>query len=257
MLALITGASSGIGKEISIYLSKLGYDLIIVGRRKTKLEETKKLCKTKTDIIELDLSIEENVFKLYELTKDKNIDFLVNNAGFGLFGFFTETDLDTELKMINLNIKTVHILTKLFLKDFTNRNYGYILNVASSAGFMAGPKLSTYYSTKNYVLKQTMAINEELKHQNSNVVITALCPGPVDTEFNKVAHGSFNTKSASAKYVAKYAVDKTLKRKLIIIPTLKMKLAIFFNKLLPYTIALKLNYYIQNAKIKNSQKLHK
>lgn len=257
MLALITGGSSGIGKEISIYLSKLGYDLIIVGRRKEKLEETKSNCNTNVEIIELDLAKEQNVYKLYDLTKNKNIDVLVNNAGFGLFGFFTETDLDTELKMIDLNIKCVHILTKLFLTDFVNRDYGHILNVASSAGFMAGPKLSTYYSTKNYVLKQTMAIYEELKHMDSKVKISALCPGPVDTEFNKVAHGSFNTKSATAEYVAKYAIEEMLKGKLIIIPTFKIKLAVFFNKLLPYKLQLKINYNIQNAKIKNSQKLHK
>lgn len=257
MKALITGGSSGIGKEISIYLSKLGYDLIIVGRRKEKLEETKKNCQTNVEIIELDLSKEKNVYKLYEQTKDKNIDILVNNAGFGLFGFFTETSLETELKMIDLNIKCVHILTKLFLNDFVKRDYGYILNVASSAGFMAGPKLSTYYSTKNYVLKETLAIYEELKHMDSKVSISALCPGPVETEFNKVAHGSFNTKSASADYVAKYAIDKMFKGKTIIIPTLKIKLAVFFNKFLPFKLAVKINYYIQDAKIKNSQKIHK
>lgn len=257
MLALVTGGSSGIGREISIYLSKLGYDLILVARRKEKLEETKNKCKTNVEIIELDLSIESNIYKLYDLTKDKNIDLLVNNAGFGLYGLFTETSLDTELKMIDLNIKCVHILTKLFLIDFVKRDYGHILNVASSAGFMAGPKLSTYYSTKNYVLKQTMAIYEELKHMNSKVVISALCPGPVETEFNHVAHGSFNTKSASAEYVAKYAIDQCLKKKLIIIPTLKMKLAIFFTRFLPFKLQLKINYNIQNAKIKNSQKLHK
>ena len=257
MLALITGASSGIGKEMSIYLSKLGYDLILVARRKEKLENTKNKCNTNVEIIELDLANEQNVYKLYEMTKTKNIDILINNAGFGLFGFFNETNLDTELKMIDLNIKCVHILTKLFLTDFVKRDNGHILNIASSAGFMAGPKLSTYYSTKNYVLKQTMAIYEELKHMNSKVKISALCPGPVDTEFNKVAHGSFNTKSASAEYVAKYAIDKTLKGKLIIIPTLKMKIGVFFNKLLPYKLQLKINYNIQNAKIKNSQKSHK
>lgn len=257
MKALVTGASSGIGKEMSIYLSDLGYDLILVARRKEKLEDTKKLCKTNVDIIELDLSIEKNVYKLYEKTKDKNIDILVNNAGFGLFGHFTETDLDTELKMIDLNIKCVHILTKLFLHDFVKRDHGHILNVASSAGFMAGPKLSTYYSTKNYVLKQTLAIYEELRRMDSKVIISALCPGPVDTEFNKVAHGSFNTKSATPEYVARYGIDQMLKGKIIIIPTIKMKIAVFFNKLLPQKLQLKINYEIQNAKIKNSQKLHK
>lgn len=254
MLALITGASSGIGKEMSIYLSHLGYNLILVARRKEKLEDTKKLCKTNVEMIELDLSIEKNVYELYEKTKNKNIDILINNAGFGLFGHFTETDLETELKMIDLNIKCVHILTKLFLTDFVKHNNGHILNVASSAGFMAGPKLSTYYSTKNYVLKETLAIYEELRHMNSSVKISALCPGPVETEFNKVAHGSFNTKSASAKYVAKYAIDKMLKGKLIIIPTLRIKVAVFLNRLIPYKLQLKINYNIQNAKTKKYEK---
>lgn len=250
MIALITGSSSGIGRDMAYYLSKLGYDLILVGRNIDALNSVKDKCKTNVTIYDLDLSVTENVYKLYEITKDKDIDMLINNAGFGLFGNFNETSLDRELNMINLNIIAVHILTKLFLKDFIKKDKGYILNVASSAGFMAGPKLSTYYSTKNYVLKQTLAIYEELRHMNTNVKISCLCPGPVETNFNNVAGGSFNTKSATSEYVAKYAIDKMLKNKLIIIPTLKMKLAIFGIRLLPIKLLLKINYNIQNIKIK-------
>ena len=159
MVALITGASSGIGRDIARYLSKLGYDLIVVARRKDLLLELKKELKTKVEVIELDLSQEENVYKLYDTTKGR-VDFLINNAGFGLFGMTYQTDLDTELKMIDVNIKCVHILTKLFLQEFVKKDKGRILNVASSAGFMAGPRLNTYYATKNYVLKFTMAIYE-------------------------------------------------------------------------------------------------
>jgi len=254
MKALITGASSGIGKDMALYLSSKNIDLILVGRNIDALNSVKDKCKTNVEIIDMDLSIEDNVYKLYEITKDKDIDILINNAGFGLFGNFIETNLDRELNMIRLNIVAVHILTKLFLSDFIKKDSGYILNVASSAGFMAGPKLSTYYSTKNYVLKQTLAIYQELKEMKSNVHISTLCPGPVETNFNNVAGGSFNTKSATSHYVAKYAIDKMFKNKLIIIPTLKMKLAIFFTRLTPTKLLLKINYHIQNVKIKNKSK---
>ena len=151
--------------------------------------------------------------------------------------------------MINLNIKTYHILTKLFLQDFIKKDYGYILNVCSSAGFMAGPKLSTYYATKNYVTKLTMAINEELRKEKSNVVICALCPGPVDTNFNKVAKGKFKIKGISPKYVAKYAVDKMFKNKMLIVPGLKMKLTLFLTRFVPYRLQLFVAYYIQGKKM--------
>lgn len=245
MKCLITGASSGIGRDIAHYLSELGHDLILVARRKDKLEELKKELKTNVEIIPMDLIKKENVYKLYEQTKEKNIDILVNNAGFGLFGMTYETDLERELEMIDLNIVAPHILTKLFLKDFVKRDSGYILNVCSSAGFMAGPRLNTYYATKNYLTKFTMAINEELRQIKSNVKVSALCPGPTSTEFMKVAHGDFSIKEVTSEYVAKYGIDKLLKGKMIIIPTLKMKLGIFFLRFIPYRLQLVIAYHIQ------------
>ena len=146
MKALITGASSGMGKDMARILSNMDYDLILVARRKERLEDLKKELNTNVTIIPMDLSVEDNCFKLYEKVKKEKIDFLINNAGFGLFGLFTETDLHRELEMINLNVKAYHILTKLFLKDFVKRDKGIILNVCSSAGFMAGPRLNTYYN---------------------------------------------------------------------------------------------------------------
>ena len=133
MKALITGASSGIGKNMAYVLANKGVDLILVARSKEEMIKIKDNVKVNVDIIEMDLLKEKNVFKLYDMCKDKNIDILINNAGFGLFGIFTETDLDRELEMIDLNIKAYHILTKLFLKDFVEKDSGYILNVASSA----------------------------------------------------------------------------------------------------------------------------
>ena len=254
MKALITGGNSGIGKSMSYYLSSKGYDLILVGKDKKTLDSVKKNCNTKVVVYDLDLSIIDNVYKLYDKTKKENIDILINNAGFGLFGNFVDTDLDKELEMINVNIIAVHILTKLFLKNFVKKNSGHILNVASSAGFLAGPKLSTYYSTKNYVLKQSLAIYEELRHIKSNVRISVLCPGPVNTNFNKVAGGTFATKSVSSQYVAKYAIDKMLKNKLIIIPTFSIKTFIFLSRLIPTKLLLKINYNIQNIKINKYNK---
>ena len=249
MKALITGASSGIGKNMAYVLANKGTDLILVAWNKDELLKIKANVKVNVEVIELDLLKEKNVFKLYEMCKDRNIDILINNAGFGLFGLFIETDLARELEMIDLNIKAYHILTKLFLKDFVEKDNGYILNVASSAGFMAGPRLSTYYATKNYVLKLTMAINEELRQSGSNVVVSALCPGPVNTNFNKVAHGEFSIKEASPKYVAEYAINKLFKKKMIIIPTFRIKLGIFLLRILPYRIQLIYCYHIQGKKL--------
>lgn len=249
MKSLITGASSGIGRDIARYLDKLGYELILVARSEDKLKElTKELSNSRYLIY--DLSKEKECYKLYNELKDENIDFVVNNAGFGLFGYFDETDLDKELEMIDLNIKSVHILTKLFLKDMVKKDKGRILTVASSAGFYAGPYLNTYYATKNYVLKLMMGIYEELKVRNSKVKVSVLCPGPVNTNFNNVAGGTFNTKGLSSEYVAKYAVDKALKNKLIIIPGTMMKMGVFFSRFLPYKLQLKMIYKIQQNKNK-------
>lgn len=250
MRALITGASSGIGYSMAKYLASKNIDLILVARRKNRLLELKKEFKNiDIEIIPLDLSIEDNLELLVNSTIDKDIDILINNAGFGLFGTFDSTDLETEMKMIDVNIRAVHYLTKSFLKKFIKEDKGYILNVASSAGFMAGPKLSTYYATKNYCLRLSEAIYQELKEKKSNVHISVLCPGPVDTEFNTVAHGVFKTKSATPEYVAKYAVDKMFKNKLLIIPTIKMKMAIFLIRFVPTKLLLYITSSIQERKI--------
>ena len=249
MKSLITGASSGIGRDIARYLDKLGYELYLVARSEDKLKELTSELKNAHYYI-YDLSKEDECYKLYDELKDKDIDLVVNNAGFGLFGYFDETDLDRELEMIDVNIKSVHILTKLFLKDMVKKDKGRILTVASSAGFYAGPYLNTYYATKNYVLKLMMGIYEELKVRKSKVKVSVLCPGPVNTNFNNVANGAFNTKGLSSEYVAKYAVDKALKDKLIIIPGFMMKMGVFFSRFLPYKVQLKVIYKIQQNKNK-------
>lgn len=139
MKALITGASSGMGRDMANYLASFGYDLIVVSRDKKKLDELFNDLNVSVKKIEMDLSITDNCINLHKMLKNENIDILINNAGFGDAGNFSETSLDKELNMIDLNIKAYHILTKLFLKDFIKRDYGRILNVASMAGFMPGP----------------------------------------------------------------------------------------------------------------------
>lgn len=248
MKALITGASSGLGRNFSIILSEMGYDLILVARRKKKLETLKKELKTNVEIITLDISSSYNCMKLYEQVKNEDIDILINNAGFGVFGEFTKTNIEKELDMIDLNIKAVHMLTKLFLKDFKKKNKGYILNVASSAAFLPGPLMASYYATKSYVFNLTMAIYEELKKEKSNVYVGALCPGPVDTEFNKVAGVKFGVKALQPDVVCTYAINKMFKRKLLIIPGFNMKFVYVFNRFIPMKLKLKMAYNIQKSK---------
>lgn len=249
MKALITGASSGIGKEMAKYLSSLGYELILVAKEKEKLEEVSNSLNTKTKVIVLDLSDEKKVKDLYLLTKNDDIDLLINNAGFGLFGDYNEVDLKTELNMIDVNIKAVHLLTRLFLKDMVKKDKGYILNVASIAGlFKGGPLMSTYYATKSYVTTFSNAIYEELRRNKSKVKISVLCPGPVNTNFNNVAKVEFNLKSLSPEYVAKYAIDNMFNNKFIIIPGTTNKLGVFFSRFLPTKLLLKITYKMQIRK---------
>ncbi len=248
MKALITGASSGIGRDMARVLSDMGYDLILVARRKDKLEKLKKQLNTNVKIICLDVSSTYNCTKLYNKVKDEDIDILINNAGFGKFGEFNDIKLDDELDMIDVNIKAVHILTKLFLNDFVARNKGYILNVASSAAFQPGPLMATYYSTKAYVLHLTEAIYEELRKNNSNVGISVLCPGPVNTEFNKVAKVRFSLKSLESNDVAEYAIKKMFKKKLIITPGFSIKCATKMYRFLPRKLMTKITYKIQKKK---------
>lgn len=249
MKALITGASSGIGRDIARELSKKGYDLILVARRKDRLEALKEELNTNVEIITLDLASTFNCIKLYEKVKQQDIDILINNAGFGLIGEFDETSLDKELDMIDLNVKAVHILTKKFLSDFKKKNKGYILNISSSAAFQPGPLMATYYATKVYVLNLTLAIYEELRKNDSNVYVGCLCPGPVATEFDKKANVEFSLKTLSSEYVAEYAVKKMFKRKLVIIPGFGMKCIYYLSKLGPQKLKLKVAYKIQRKKI--------
>ena len=251
MKALITGASSGIGKDMAKNLASKGYNLVLVARDEQKLlefaNELKEKNKIEVEAISMDLSIEENCIKLHKCVSD--VDILINNAGFGDCGNFTKTDLDKELKMIKTNIVAYHILTKLYLVDMKAKNSGRILNVASIAGFMPGPLMATYYATKSYVVRLSESIREELDKEKSNVKISILCPGPVKTNFDEVANVSFHMRQADSEGVAKYAIDKLLKGKFYIIPGEDIKLAIFFSHFVPSSFISKITYRVQKRKI--------
>ena len=246
MKALITGASSGIGRDMAKYLSKKNIEVYAVGRNKERLNELKKAINCR--IYECNLAEREEVFKLYHELKEENIDILINNAGFGIFGAFDETELKTELELIDTNITALHILTKCFYMDFAKRGSGYILNVAFSAGFMAGPLLSSYYASKNYVLQLTKAIYEENRRKKNNVRISVFCPGPVNTNFNDRAGVRFAMPGISSEYAAKYAIDNMFKNKLIIVPAFKMKIGVFALRLVSHKTALKIAFHIQKRK---------
>lgn len=194
-----------------------------------------------------DLSIEENCIELHNRVKDVNI--LINNAGFGDCGNFTKTNLEKDIKMIKTNITAYHILTKLYLIDMKKKDSGKILNVASIAGFMPGPLMATYYATKAYIVRLSEAIREELKKEKSNVKISILCPGPVDTNFNKVANVKFHMREANSQNVADYAIKKMEKGKFYIVPGFDVKLAKIGAKIAPSTFISKITYMIQKRKI--------
>lgn len=247
-IALVTGASSGIGREIARELDRRGFRVILAARRKDKLKElADELTNSRT--IVCDLSKEDECRRLYEEVKDEGVTVLVNNAGFGKLGRFDEIPLEDELRMIDTNVKALHMLTKLFLKDLITADRGYILNVASSAGLMpGGPLMAAYYATKAYVTSLTSSIYEELKIADSRVSISALCPGPVDTEFNKVADAEFGVKAISAEYCAKRAVEGMFARQLIIVPEKGLGLAAKAAQLAPRRISLAVTGQLQSGK---------
>ena len=201
----------------------------------------------KVSVHQCDVSVAENCRKLH--SEVKNVDVLINNAGFGTFGNFNDIELDKEISMINTNITAVHVLTKLYLKDMQERNSGHIMNVASIAGFLPGPLMATYYATKNYVVSLSRAINYELKKTKSNVKISVLCPGPVNTNFNSVAGVNFGLKGLASKFVAEYAIRQMHKGKLIILPGTTIKFGRALCEIVPDCIKEKVSYHLQKQKM--------
>lgn len=246
--ALITGASAGLGTEFAKQLADKGYKLILTARREDRLKNLAESLPVECVIIPADLSKKEECLRIFELIKDYKIDIFINNAGFGDCSSFLESDLDMELDMVDVNIKAMHILCKKMLRKMHKENRGYILNVASSAAFQAGPLMATYYASKAYVLRLSEAIYEELRQIKSNIGISVLCPGPVDTEFNKIAKVNFAVKAMDSRTVAEYAIKQMFKKKLIIIPGTTMKLCYYGMKFIPRKALLRVDYKIQTKK---------
>ena len=254
--ALITGASSGIGLELAKIHASKGGNLVLVARNKFRLDILKSELVSKYRIavcvIEMDLSLEGSALKIYEQTTLKNIqiDCLINNAGFGDFGFFSQTDIQKEVNMINLNIIALTLLTKLYLKDMLDRNGGRIMNVASIAAFQPGPKMAVYSASKAYVLSFSQAVDNEARDQG--VTVTALCPGPTESGFQEAASMQNskmfnNSKLPTSSEVAAYGYDAMIKGKSLAIPGIMNNFMADAVGIIPRKWVLKLIRKIQDA----------
>lgn len=252
--AVITGASSGIGEVFAKKLAGQGYPLVLIARRKERLQMVAEEVETKCEIITADLSVGEECLRVCELLKEKEIEIFINNAGFGDCGKFVETELKKELSMIDVNVCAMHIFAKEMLKKMQSQQYGFILNVASSAGLMpGGPYMSTYYATKSYVTSLTQGVAQELREMKSPVYLGCLCPGPVDTEFNSVANVEFALKGISADFCVDYALKMMKKKKMVIVPSLKMRIAMVAGRYLPLSVYIKIAAHQQKKKFFKKQ----
>ncbi len=255
--ALITGASSGIGFELAKIMAAKGHDLILTARSKEKLDilahELFSKYGRKITVIDTDLSDVQNCKKVFDEIDERKIhvDILINNAGFGDYGFFHQTDWQKEYDMIELNISSLTFLTKLFVKEMIKYKSGRIMNVASTAAFQPGPKMAVYYATKAYVLSFSQAIANELK--GYNITVTALCPGPTRSGFQSAAnldHSKlFHSKRIpTSEEVAEYGYEKMMKGKQVAIPGTMNKAGVIGAKLLPRKLVTKVARLIQDSK---------
>lgn len=250
---LITGASKGIGRELSIIFAGKGYDLILVARSKELLLELslklEKKYNTKVTILEKDLTLKEAPVEIYEEIKERNIHILINNAGYGDYMEFAHTDWDKQYNMIQLNITALMQMTRLFLPDMLKRRQGKILNLASTASFLPGPNMSVYYATKAAVLSFSQAVAKEV--EGKGVTVTALCPGPTSTNFEAAA-GLMNSKLfhslkvAGPKEVALYGYHALMKGKPVAVHGISNKLLVFGVRLAPRNLTLSLINQIQS-----------
>lgn len=254
MKALITGAGSGFGRDMARILSQKGYDIIAVARRRERLEELAAELKTNVEIVVCDVSDVSQCMALAD--KAGEVDILINNAGFGVFGEFISNSLDDELRMLDTNVRAVHILTKLFVREFEKRGYGNILNVSSLASFFPGPLFAAYYASKSYVLRLSQALSEELRRKKSKVKISVLCPGPASTEFGSVAKVNFGSGNEgisrfivlSSRKVSEYAIKQMFKGKQVIVPGVIMRVAAFLRHILSDKLLARAVYMIQSKK---------
>lgn len=256
MTTLITGASGGLGAEFANLFAADGYNLILIARRLEKLTELKneleKQYNISVSVFSCDLSEQSAAQKVFDFVQNQNIsvDILVNNAGFGDWAFFAESNLQKQQMMMQLNMYTLTTLTHLFLPQMISKKCGRILNVASVAGFMPGPKMAVYYASKAFVRSFTESLSVELKKTKSGVTVTALCPGPVSTDFWNRAEADKSSLSkrvlfADSKKVARYGYKSLMKGKVIALPNFSTRLFVFLAKILPARVVRNLVYLIQ------------
>jgi short-subunit dehydrogenase len=253
--ALITGASNGIGLELAKVHASKGGDLVLVARNKSKLDELKaeleKQFKISVFTIGKDLSLNNSAREVYdETTKQKiQIDYLINNAGFGDFGMFVETDWNKELQMINLNITTLTQFTKLYLQDMVKRRSGKIMNVASTAAFQSGPTMAVYYATKAYVLSFSEAVDNEV--HDKGITVTTLCPGATESGFQAAAAMEESNlvkgkKLPTSQEVAEYGYASMMKGKTVAIHGMMNYLLANSVRFTPRALVVKLTRKIQD-----------
>lgn len=240
--ALITGASSGIGYEISRVLASKGHDVVLVARREDNLRQLahylEREYKIKARYIAADLSDPTSAERIYNQVKADNIpvDILVNNAGAGALGAFTALDYDRDIRALQTNVIALTQLTKLFSRDMVRRGLGKILNIGSVTSFVPGPYMAVYHASKAYVLSFSLALRSELK--GTGVSVTAFCPGPVSSEFHHIA-GTMDLallkriNMMGSAQVARLAVRAMEKRKAVEVPGLLNKLAAYGPRFLP------------------------
>ncbi len=208
--ALVTGASSGLGRDIARALGRRGYRLILVARRVDRLQALADELGGGAEVYACDLTDAAARTAMAERYRER-VNLLVNNAGLGAFGRFWEAEMDQEARMIHTNVEAPHHLMKLFLPAFVQRNEGRVLNICSAAAFSPGPRMAAYYATKAYLLRLTEGISEELRQSKSAVTVTAFCPGPIRTEFDKVAQVRFTMPYLTSEKAAESAVRAALR----------------------------------------------
>lgn len=246
--ALVTGASAGIGEQLAWLFARHGNDLVLVARREQRLEELAREMKAETGVTAhvaaVDLAAPNGARRLYEEIGRRGIEveYLVNNAGFGTFGPFVETDPDETMRLVRLNIAALTELTALLLPPMVARHSGRVLNVASAAAFQPGPLMATYYASKAYVLHLSEALNEEL--EGTGVSVTALCPGPVRTEFQQVAGMEtsglvLNKRLIGVEEVAQAGYDAMMRGKPMVVPGIATKLLAFSVRFAPRRLVAK------------------
>ena len=253
--ALITGASNGIGLELAKVHASKGGDLVLVARNKTKLDELKAELESQFKVsvytIGKDLSANNSAQEVYDETTKQNIqiDYLINNAGFGDFGMFAETEWNKELQMINLNITTLTQFTKLYLQDMVKRKSGKIMNVASTAAFQSGPTMAVYYATKAYVLSFSEAVDNEVS--GKGVTVTTLCHGPTESGFQSASAMEESNlvkgkKLPTAKEVAEYGYSSMMKGKTVAIHGMMNWIMANSVRFTPRALVVKLTRKIQD-----------